>query len=452
MKIVIVGGGVIGQYIVAELENEGHDIVLIDLKEDNVEKISASYDVMAISGDGVDVEVLKEADVENADILIAVTSEDEKNILCALSGKKLGAKNTIARIRDPKYAGQLALLKNELGLSMWINPELAFAEEVVRLIKFPSALNVEAFAKDNVEMVEIKIEKDNKLCGLSLIEMSSRDKLSVLVCAAVRGEEVIIPRGTFVIEEGDRLFVTASKHDMHVFAKRYGLIKQRAKKVMIIGGEIDSFYLAKGLVDAGINVKIIVDEYDKATYFADNALGASVSLGELTDTDLLIEEGIDEVDTVICLTGSDDKNTMLSLFVKNRNPETKIIARADANSVKVLMEKLGEINVMSPKTVAADIITSYVRAKNNAEGSRVITLSKLIDGKLEALEFVAERGSKILATPLSKMQFKPNVLIGAIVRKNQIITPNGDTVIMQGDSIIVVTTNSKFDSLEDILA
>ena len=450
MKIIIVGCGITGQSILSSLEMEGHDIVAIDSNESCLEKVNNLYDVKTVQGNGADVSVLEEAGTKTADLLIAITPTDEQNLLCAMTARKMGVKNTIARIRNPEYEGQLSMFKEELGLSMYINPERVFSYEVSRLLKFPSAFNVETFAKGQVELLGIKLE-NNKLVGTSLFEMNKKINLDVLVCAVKREEKIIIPRGDFTLKKGDMIYVTASSKTMHAFVKSIGALGQRTRKVLILGGGIDSYYIARQLSDAGIDIKIIEPNRERCEYLLDNIPHISVATGNVADTDLLIEEGIDEVDAIVCLTGSDEINTMLALFAKKRNPGIKTIARYDSSFTKVLMESAGITDAVSPKNVASNLISRYVRAKSDVSGSGVITLYKLLDGELEALEF-AVNDNKIIGKPLKDLKIKRGILVATVVRKNEIIIAKGDTALEKGDSVIVITTNTMLDSLEDILA
>lgn len=448
MKIAVVGGGLIGTTVISQLSHEGYDVVVIERDEQRLKYITDRYDVMGVLGSGANLSVLKDAEVGKADLLVALTNQDELNILCCMSAKKLGASAAVARVRNPEYIGQMSFLKRELGLSFSINPEYDCMAEIARVLKFPYALSIETFANNRAELIEMKVEKNSKLDGVSLMDLN-RKRQKVLVCAVQRGEETVIPHGNFVLRAGDRIHMTATAPILREFVKEYDIPTPRLKRVVILGGGVDAYYLAKQLIEANLQVKIVVNDFERAETLTLMLPKAGVIYGDPADTDLLTEEHIGDADAAVCLTGSDETNSILSFFAK-RKGVNKVIARVDKGSIKNLLDAVDLDTVISPRTVAANRIVQFVRAMNNASGNGVRSVYQLMDGRIEALEFAADRDSH-LGIPLKDLKIKKNTLIGCIIRGSEFIRPSGDTTVEEGDSVIVVTQNEKsFDSLSDI--
>ena len=450
MKIVIIGDGKIGSTLSRLLLWEGHDIVVIDNDKNTLNNTANMQDIMCVEGNGATYDVQVEAGVPNADLVIACTSKDELNMICCVMANKLGAKRTIARIRNPEYHQQMSFLKEELGLSMYVNPELATAMDISRVVLFPSAMKIELFAKGRVELVEFKIPEDNPLCNIPVSNIYKLYNVKMLICAVQRDKEVFIPTGDFILRAGDKINITASHENIEKFFSTINKFKKKSKSVLIVGGGMIGYYLAKHLIQSGIRVKIIESDYNRCISLSELLPKATIINGDGTDQALLVEEGIETADAFAALTGIDEENIIMALFASTINVP-KVIAKVNRESYTDMAEYLHIDTIVSPKHVTASLIDSYVRATSNSYGGNIETLYRLVDGKLEALEFNVKEKSKYLNIPLKNLSLKKNVLIACIVRKRNPIIPDGNESIQIGDSVIVVTSNQHFNSLEDIL-
>ena len=453
MKVVIVGSGKVGYTLTEQLSKEGHDVVVIDKRAEVLRYPQNVLDIMAIQGNGASCQVQKEAGVEDADLLIAVTSTDELNILCCLVAKKLGAKHTIARVRNPEYSRQLDFMKEELGLSMSVNPELAASKEIYRILRFPSAMKVEVFAKGRVELAEIKIKPGNPLDGQPLRSLYQNYKVKILVCAVQRGGEVVIPDGSFVLKEGDTISITAPPSQLISFFKAVGIFQSKARTVLIVGGGRIGFYLARQLSEVGIRVKVIEQDEARCRELGDLLpTKAMVIHGDGTEQELLEEEGVGDADAFVALTGIDEENIIISMFAKAQGAK-KIVTKVNRITFLDLLGGLGIDSVISPKNITANQILRYVRAMQNSfYSSNVEALYKIVEGKAEALEFHVLESADYVDIPLKDLRTKQGLLIACIVRKGKTIIPGGEDVIQVGDSVIIVTTLPGFQDLGDILA
>ncbi|MEE1315111.1 MAG: Trk system potassium transporter TrkA [Faecalimonas sp.] len=451
MKIVIIGDGKVGCRLAKILSEENYDVVLVDNNEARLKESSNKLDVSCIVGDGVSAEVQREAGVPSADLVITCTSTDEVNMLSCLIGKRLGAKHTIARVRNPIYYQQIDLLKEDLHLSMVINPELAVANEIVRGLIFPSASKVEAFVKGKVDMVEVPIKEGNPIVGLSLSEAYHKWQIKILVCAVQRGEDVFIPDGSFVPQPGDKLHIAGAHREMEALFAAFGSKKFHVKKVMIAGGGRTSFYLAKQLCSMGMEVKIVERDYEKCEDLCDSLPKATIINGDATDHELLLEEGLLDADAFVALMGVDEENIIVSLFAKSQGVP-KLVAKVNEDSRAKMVGELGIDSVVSGKKATVDVITSYVRARQNSYSSaNVEALYHLVDDRVEALEFVIREESEYTGIPLKNLEIKPNNLIACIARKRQMIIPSGEDSFQVGDSVVVITKNKKVQDIQDIL-
>ena len=448
MKIIIIGCGTIGRSILTHASQEGHNITIIDNDKNRVESLIEKFDCLGVVGNGASLEIQEEAKVKNADMVIAVTSSDELNILACMVAKKIGATSTIARVRNPEYRRQSIIMKEELGLSMVINPEQETANEIAKIIELPSISKMEQFAKGRVNLIELLIEEDNPSVGETLITMNKKIKTKVLICAVVRGEEVIIPSGNFKIECGDKIHVTADANSLSMFLKELNLIKSPLKNILIIGGGKISYYLAQLLNSRKYNLKIIESNEKRANELAEQLSHVTVINADGTSHDLLIEEGIQQADACVALTNVDEENIIVSLYAQKLHV-TKVISKIKRDSFINMIDDLGIANVITPKEIVASKIISYIRAVSNKRGSNVITLYKLINNRVEALEFVAKKKEKFYDRPLKDLKIKENCLIACIIRENQVIIPNGNDCIKLNDSVLVVTTHKNFDDLRD---
>lgn len=451
MKIVIIGDGKVGYKLAKQLSAENYDIVMIDSNEKKLRAAIDRLDIFCVTGDGGSVAVQKEADVPHADLVIACTSTDECNMLSCLIARRLGARHTIARVRNPIYYQQIDILKEDLHLSMAVNPELAVAGEIARLLLFPDASKIETFVKGRVELIEFPLSQNSMLAGMSLAEMYNKFQIKILVCAVERGDNVVIPDGEYILRSGDRLHVAASHVDIELFFKLLGKKREKIRRVIICGGGRVSYYLATQLCKLGMQIKIIEKVEEKCENLCQLLPKATIINGDASDHDLLIEEGIQDADALIALTGMDEENIIMSLFAKSQGV-SKIIVKVNEDRRARMIEEFGLDSIVSAKTATADAIMSYVRARRNSQGSaNVETMYQLVDGKVEALEFIVRSETKYTNRPLKELSLKPNNLIAGIARKRRIIIPNGDDCIMVGDSVIVITMEKQIQDIQDIL-
>ena len=391
-----------------------------------------------------------EAGVQKADLLIAATSADEINMLACMVAKKLGAKHTIARVRDPQYQQQMFFLKEELGLSVVVNPEQSAASEISRLMRFVPAIKAEPFAKGKIDLVEFKVKENSPLDGVQLSDFYRQFKVKILVCAARRGEEVFIPKGNFIIRSGDKLTILAAPAEISSFFRTVGTFQRKVRDVMVVGGGRIAYYLARQLIETGIHVKIIEKDEKRCNQLFDLLPKATILHGDGTDHELLSEEGLDKTDALIALTGIDEENIILSMYANSLNVD-KVVTKVNNARLAEMLAPMGIESVISPKEIAANRIISYVRAMTNATGSNVEMLYRLADNKVEALEFRVRESSRCIGVPLKDMPIKDDVLVGAIIRGGTCIIPGGDDVIKAHDSVIVVTTMNGLHELDNIL-
>lgn len=450
MQIIIVGCGNVGTTIAQQLSKEGHNITVIDMDGHKVEAVANHYDVMGIVGNGASFSVQNEAGIEKADLMIAVTASDELNMLSCLIAKKAGDCSTIARVRNPLYNKEIAFIKEELGLSMVINPEYAAACEIARLLKFPSAIKVDTFAKGRMELLKCKINEGSILHGRPLTYLSSGLHCDVLICTVQRGDEVFIPDGNFELREKDVISVVASPKKANEFFRKIGMATNRIKSCMIIGGGETTYYLAQQLLPMGIEIKIIEQNKERCNELSELLPQALVIHGDGTDRNLLDEEGLPRIHAFVSWTSLDEENIMLSLYAKSVS-KAKTITKVHRISYDEIIDSLDLGSVLYPKNITAEYILQYVRAMQNSIGSNVETLYRLIENKVEALEFRVNEQSELVGVPLKELRLKDNLLIACINRKGIIITPGGQDSIMLGDTVVVVTTNQGFHDLKDIL-
>lgn len=452
MKIVIIGDGKVGHKLTTQLADENYDITLIDQNEGKLRTALNELDIFCISGNGADAEVQKQAGVPSADLVIACASTDELNMLSCLLAKRLGAKHTIARVRNPIYYRQIDLLKEDLHLSMTVNPELTAANEIARTLLFPETSKVETFMKGRVELVEYPIRNESLLLGLSLAEIYTKFQIQILVCAVKRGNEIYIPGGDFLLQAGDKMHIAASHQNLKTFFKSLGHKSAKIKNVLICGGGHVAFYLAGQLMQAGMQVKIIEQKEQRCETLCELLPKATVIHGDATDHELLIEEGISEADAVVSLTGMDEENIILSLFAKTMGVN-KIVTKINEDMRAQMVEGLGIDSIVSAKSATADAILQYVRARKNSQSSaNVESMYRLLNGKVEAQEFIIKKECEFTNVPLKNLPTKENTLIACIGRNRKVIIPNGDSHLEIGDNVIVVTKNRAIENFTDILA
>lgn len=451
MRIVIVGDGKVGHNVAAELSEENYEVVLIDQNDEILQNASNTLDILCLAGDGADVRVLTAADVQHADLVIACTSADELNMLSCLFARRLGARHTIARVRNPIYYQQIDILKEDMHLSMAVNPELEAANEILRVLSFPAATKVEQFVKGQIELVEFPLKQGNSLDGLALKNLYHKYQVKILICAVKRGSEVYIPDGEFVLKAGDKLNIVASHVELESFFKQIGYNATRIKKVMLIGGGHVGYYLADELLKSKMQVKIIESDYEKCESLSETFPKATIICGNAKDHELLMEEGICEADAVVSLTGSDELNMLTALYAKSKGVG-KIVAKVTEESLGDMVSEMNIDSIVSPKALTADRILGYVRARQNSYSSaNVETMYQLVNGKIEAVEFLIRSDAKYINIPLKDMKIKANNLVAAIARGREVIIPGGNDVIKPGDSVVIVTKDDKIQSLDDIL-
>lgn len=451
MKIIVVGCGKIGRSMVQSLTAEGHDLLVIDNDPTVLNETTDIYDVMGVCGNTVDCDTLTEANVKNADILVATTDSDEVNMLTCFLAKKLGAKHTVARIRNPEYNDQsLGVLRQHLDLSISLNPELLVAEEISNILQLPSAVKIERFSRRNIEMVEIILPIDSPLDGMNLIKMREKYKANYLICTVQRDNKVYIPDGHFELHNGDRIGVVATHNEITKLLGWLGLLRKRAKSVMILGGGKPSYYLAKKLISLGVDVKIIEKQADRCEFLAAEIPEAVIIHGDGAQQELLLEEGISSMDAFVSLTGMDEENIMLSIFASMQSVP-KVVSKINRDELLTMAEKLGVETIVSPSTLTTNIIVRYARALENSKGSNVETLYKLMDGNAEALEFNAKADSEVTGVLIRDIKLKPNVLIAGITRGRKTIIPSGSDMIMAGDRVIIISAEQRLHDLDDIL-
>ncbi len=449
MYIIIVGLGKLGSTLTKQLSTEGHDIVVVDPDNSVVSSTVDAYDVMGICGNGATYEVLKEAGAAKAKLIIAATGSDELNILCCLFAKHMGTENTIARVRNPDYAGQSQFLRNDLGISMTVNPEYETANEISRIIRFPSAANLDSFAGGRVEIARVRIHSDNPLCDMPIHEIRKKTKAKVIICAVQRNDSVFIPSGDFVLHCDDVISITGTRAELSSFMKQTGVYKQKIKNVMIVGGGRIAYYLAKLLSDTGRNIKLIELKDERCRHMSDMLDDVTVIHGDGTDQDILEEQCIDGQDALIALTGIDEENIIVSMYAESKGVN-KVITKVNRHSYSILND-IGLETVVSPQIVAGNLVTRYVRALHNSAGnSQIQTLYKLVGGKVEAAEFIVPEDAGYLNIPFKELELMPNLLIGCIIRNGKIIFPGGDEVMKANDSVIVVTAGRIIEDLHDI--
>lgn len=449
MKIVIIGIGTIGHTILKSIDRVSHTITVIDEDKEKIESVIEHYDVFGVVGNGASREIQQEAGVSSADLVIVLTKSDELNIYACLVAKNIGAKNTIARVRNPEYRGQIMDMQDSLGISMIVNPEMDTAREIFHLINLPSIAQIERFAKGRALLVEIEVESGNMLIGETLISLGRSLKTKVLICAVQRGKDVVIPTGNFEIQEGDRIYFTADANSLAAFLTEINLVRSPLKSVMIVGGDKVGFYLADMLSSKRYKIKLIENDKKRAEELATILPKITVIEGNGTQHELLIEEGIEAMDAFVALTNIDEENMIVSMFA-NKMRVKKTITQIKNDSLYAMLDELAIKNNVSPTNIVANRILSYIRALDNSRGSNVLTLYRLVNNQVEALEFAVKKQSKLLCKPLKDLTLKSECLIACIIRGEQVIIPNGSSTIELGDNVVVVTTHKNFDDLSDI--
>lgn len=452
MKIVVVGDGKVGFAIAKQLNQEGHDITVVENKVNVLSSTMNQLDIVGVQGNGASLDTLLEARVPSSDLLIAATSTDEVNIICCLLAKKLGARHTIACIRNPEYNNTVRLIKDELGLSMSINPEQAAAREILRAIRFSNSIKVSSFAKGRIELAEVKVTENSPLLNMRVVDINRRFKTEVLFVTILRDGEVIIPNGNTVIYENDRLTLTGSATQLERFFIKIGILSDRTvNEVMIVGGGRITYYLTRMLLELGMAVKIIELNKDKCINLVEKFPQATVIHGDGTDHELLLSESLEEMDAFIALTDNDEENVIISMFAQSHDV-THVLPKVNRVSLGFLLDKLGLENSITPKFITANQIVQYVRAMQNTVGSNVESLIKLVDDKVEALEFRVRDNCRFIDVPIKDLNIRKGIIIAYITHKGVSKVATGDTRIQLSDTVIIISKVAGLRDINDLLS
>jgi trk system potassium uptake protein TrkA len=439
MNIIIAGDGQVGRTLTRQLTAEGYDLTVIDSNQDTLEDSIARYDVMSVNGNCACMSTLLQAGVKDADLLIAATSADEINLLCCTTAHALNPKlHTIARIRNPEYTDQIYEMRDTFGLSMSVNPEKRSAQEIERLLQYPGFLRRDIFARGRAEIVELRVDANSKLRNVSLMDMANIVRCRILVCAVLRNGSALVPSGNFVLQEGDRVFVTAPTENLTILLKNLGIITRRVRKVMLCGGGRTTFYLARLLKKSGIQVRIIEADEDRAKGLYALLPGVEVTHGDASDLELLNTEGLKDCDALVALTDSDELNMILSLYASNQGV-SQVITKLSQVDNRAVIDSLSLDRVVCPKELCCNAIVRYVRAMQNQTGA-ALSVHAIADGQVEAMEFRVNENTKHCGVPLKKLKRRANVLIACIIHGSQTEIPNGDSTFENGDTLVVVTS------------
>ena len=451
LNIIIVGCGKVGATLTEQLSKEGHDITLIDKNANAMNALADLYDVMGIVGNGASYSIQMEAGIENADLLISVTNSDELNLLCCTVAKRVGDCAAIARVRNPDYNEEINYLREKLGLAMIINPEREAGREIAKVLYLPTALEINTFAHGQAEMIKLRIPKGNIMHQQSIVSLAKKVSVSFLICAIERNGKVTIPSGDFVLEAGDVISFITPRLTTRTFLREIGFETNQVADAMIVGGGTSAYYLAKRLISADIEVKIIERNPSRCEELSELLPKATIICGDGGDVDLLLEEGIEDTEAFVPLTGMDEENIMLTLHAKQVS-NAKVITKINRFNFKSVVNSLDLGSVIYPKYITAEAIIAYVRAKQASMDSNIETLYHLFDYQAEAIEFRIDKPSAVTDITLANLKLKNNLLIATINRNGRIFIPTGTDSIHLGDTVIVVTTHSGFNVIEDILA
>ncbi len=450
MDIIIVGCGKVGYTLVELLSSEDHNLVVIDEKPERVSRITDSLDAMGIVGNGIDHKTLLDAGIETADLLIAVTGDDEKNLLCCVIAKKSGRCQTIARVRNPIYNEESEFLKKELGIAMIINPDQTAALEIAKVFQFPSALRVDTFSKSRMELLHFKIGKESPLLGMKLYSMNQTLRTNVLACTCMRGDEVIIPNGSFEFQENDVITIASTRKNAIDFFRKIGNVKHRVSTAILAGGGAISYYLAKSLLASGINVTIIDIDPVRCDYLSEELPDATIICGDATDQNLLSQEGLEHAHGFAALTGMDEENILLSLYA-NEVSNARTVTKINRLNFTSIINNLNLGSIIYPRVITADYILKHVRSTSFSRNSNVEKLYKLANGRVEALEFSIKEDSAVAGIPLLNLNLRPNTLVCCIYRNGRVIIPTGQDMMLAGDSVLVVISGYRIYDIQEIL-
>lgn len=451
MNIVIVGCGKIGSTILSDLLSEGHDIVAVDSDPQVISEISNIYDSMYVCGSGTNCDTLVEAGVERAELFIAATGSDECNMLSCFIAKRMGAKHTIARVRNPEYSEKsFGFMRQQLDISMIMNPDQLAAQDMYYTLKLPGAVKIEYFARRSFEMVELRLKEDSPLCGAKLHELRKSYDAKFLICAVQRGDSVVIPDGNYVLEPGDRIELTAAPSEISKLLKLLGILRKQSKSVMILGASRAAYYLTRMLLASGTGVTVIERDHQRCQHFSELLPGATVICDDGSKQELLMAEGLTSRDAFVSLTGMDEENILVSFFALSQGLP-KVITKVNRDELHATAERLGLDSLIASRHVSSNVVSRYARALQNSLGSNMEALYRILDGKAEAIEFAVHSDCVLTSIPLAEMRLRSGILIAGIIRGRKTIIPSGTDCIYVGDHIIVLAAGMQIHQLTDIL-
>lgn len=451
MKIILVGGGKVGTALARQLSEEGHNVTVVDTNKPRVEHISETYDVMGIVGNGASIATLYEAGIEEADVFIAITGSDELNLLCCMFAKKAGHCHTIARVRNPSYSHELEFIKKQIGISAIVNPEMAAAVEISHLLRFPGASKIDTFADGRVRLIKCALTEAQGMDGMAIQEISTRLGSDVLICAVERGSEVLIPNGNFVLRNGDQVTFLATQEKAREFFQKIHLPVRPVKNALIVGGGAIAFYLSQELLENKVRVRIVERDPARCLQLAEELPEAQILNEDGSNRDFLLSEGLGSTEAFVALTNIDEENVLLTLFAK-KHSQGKLVTKINRLEFDDIISGLELGSIVYPKYMTCDFIVQYVRALQNEAGNNVKTLYRILDDRVEALEFTVHEESEATGVPLSRLRLKKNLLLCCIMRGSQILIPRGGDEIRVGDNVIVVTLEHGLHDLRDIVA
>ena len=451
MKIIIVGVGKVGHTLAGHLCQEGNEVTLVDNNVTALDKAQESLDLLGVKGSGLSIQALVEAGVREADVVIATTSSDEANMLCCLSAKRMGVPHTVARIRNPEYSREINSLKREIGLDMVINPEQETAAEIARILRFPAAISVDPFASGRIELVAYRIMNTDPIRGIRLADAMASVKEKVLFCAVLRGDEVRIPDGRFVLEEGDIAYIIGRASQILAFFRRIGKETHSVKNALVIGGGRIAYYLCDTISRSNIRVKIIEQDKQRCRELDELLPNCTIIHGDGTDEKLLEQENIEKCESLVAVTGNDEENLITALYASHKRVP-KVVAKVTRENYDLIMKDLKLDCTVNPKNITAAQIIRFVRALKNTIGSNIETLYKIVGGRAEALQFQANETTRHLNTPFKDVKFKPNCIVAAIARRGDILIPTGNDSIQVKDTVIIISSQLNVVDLNDVFA
>jgi len=451
LNIIIVGCGKVGRVLTEQLNEAGNNVTVVDIIPARAAEVASRFDVMGVSGNGATHSVLLAANIEKADLLIAVTGSDERNLLCCLMAKKVGKNcQTIARVRSPQYNAEIPYLKGELGLAMVINPEYAAAAEIARVLQFPSAIKIETFVKGKIELLKFRLPEDSPLCGMAVKEIAPKLHCDVLVCTIERENEAFIANGNFTFAARDVISIIADPKSAYNFFRKINYKAKPVNDVLIAGGGDITHYLCEMLEKSGISVTVIEKDVERANVLSDELPFINVIHEDAINQEVLRQENIDKAEAFVSLTNMDEENILLSLFAKSVS-DAKIVTKINRIDFDNVIERLDLDTIIYPKNITSEIIVRYVRAMKKTIGTNLETLYQVIKGKVEAAEFNIETDCALTAAPLMKLNLKPGVLVAAIVRNRKVLIPRGSDQLQIGDSVVVVSDHLGLHDMNAIL-